>query len=95
MKFITDSVHWTAIAVTVLLLNTFCPAKAFSPSSLHSFTAATPTQVTVTGDSFQGRILTSALFERISNKRRKELGIPDGADEYDLDQALNNNTVRQ
>ena len=29
---------------------------------------------------------------RISDKRRKELGINDNEDEYDLDVALNNNT---
>jgi hypothetical protein len=28
----------------------------------------------------------------INKKRRKELGLPDDADEYDLDVALNNNT---
>ena len=35
---------------------------------------------------------SSSLLRAINNKRRKELGLPDDADEYDLDVALNNNT---
>lgn len=40
---------------------------------------------------------TTALFvnrgnKQISNERRKQLGLPDDADEYDLDKALENNT---
>ena len=39
-----------------------------------------------------GRFPTE-LFERISEKRRKQLGIGEGEDEYDLGKALETNTV--
>jgi hypothetical protein len=40
----------------------------------------------------QQRRLRASSLRAINNKRRKELGLPDDADEYDLDVALNNNT---
>lgn len=35
---------------------------------------------------------STTLFRKISSERRKQLGILDTEDEYDLDYALNNNT---
>jgi hypothetical protein len=35
---------------------------------------------------------SSVLFARLSDKRKKELGVADDEDEYDLGQALNANT---
>ncbi|KAL3815589.1 hypothetical protein ACHAXA_001568 [Cyclostephanos tholiformis] len=40
----------------------------------------------------QHRQRRSFSLRAINKKRRKELGLPDDADEYDLDVALNNNT---
>lgn len=39
-----------------------------------------------------GRRSTTKLYKKISQERRKQLGILDTEDEYDLDFALNNNT---
>jgi hypothetical protein len=36
--------------------------------------------------------LSPALFAKLSDKRKKELGVSDDEDEYDLSQALNTNT---
>jgi hypothetical protein len=40
----------------------------------------------------QGGRSTTKLYKKISQERRKQLGILDTEDEYDLDFALNNNT---
>ena len=38
------------------------------------------------------RLTTSVLLAKLSDKRKKELGVADDEDEYDLSQALNANT---
>lgn len=38
------------------------------------------------------RLTTSVSFAKLSDKRKKELGVADDEDEYDLSQALNANT---
>lgn len=43
-------------------------------------------------DSRRVRQSSSSLFKKISQERRKQLGILDDEDEYDLDFALDNNT---
>ena len=39
-----------------------------------------------------GRLQSTSLFKKISQERRRQLGINDDEDEYDLGFALNNNT---
>jgi hypothetical protein len=59
-------------------------ASAFSPRPLvKTFGTTSP---------LCRRLAETRLYERISDKRRKQLGIGEGEDEYDLGMALNNNT---
>ena len=77
----------TSFVLTTLLLGLLPSSTAFTPSSLKllKYPSAQTQQ--------SGGIPTE-LFERISDKRREQLGIGEGEDEYDLGKALERNTVR-
>jgi hypothetical protein len=62
-------------------------APFHSPSSFK--TTASCSITTLCAQKGKGKVKD---FNRISQKRRNELGIPDDASEYDLDEALNQNT---
>lgn len=70
--------------VAVVLVQLLELASAFSP--LASVRTVAPTSP------LGHRLADTRLYERISEKRRKQLGIGEGEDEYDLDKALDNNT---
>jgi hypothetical protein len=75
----------------------FLPALPLShafapPSCQRSGTAFRVQHRSVLFKEQQHRRRRSFSLRAINKKRRKELGLPDDADEYDLDVALNNNT---
>lgn len=55
------------------------------PRQASTVSTQTPAQVA-------GKFSSTTLFKKISQERRKRLGIEDGEDEYDLDFALDANT---
>ncbi|KAL7471860.1 hypothetical protein ACHAXS_012167 [Conticribra weissflogii] len=94
-------------SVTVLLLSILPLIRCFSPCNHkagtaiqkftlpHSFTVAT-TPYTAPSSLFKSSALEAkkqiAPQKKITQQRRKQLGIADDEDEYDLDFALDNNT---
>ena len=79
---------------TLLLLLPFLPLlHAFAPHRSNIILSSTTHQHGPPSSSVVARRTTlSPLNLRIDNKRRKELGIADDEEEYDLDVALANNT---
>ena len=80
----------TCFVFTACMLHLLPTISAFSPSSAKRASLARTASFT-----FQPTApiaTTTQLYERISDKRRKQLGIGKGEDEYDLDVALNTNT---
>mmetsp|Transcript_24440 Transcript_24440/g.37028 ORF Transcript_24440/g.37028 Transcript_24440/m.37028 type:complete len:126 (+) Transcript_24440:3-380(+) len=75
----------------LLLILPFLPfLEAFAPCPSRSgVTSFSPRSLGV--DRHQ-QLQLPVLNMKIDKKRRKELGLPEDADEYDLDVALNNNT---
>lgn len=80
----------SAAVAAAMFLHLLPSSTAFSPSinSLSSYKIATGAAIpaSTTGTT------TTQLFEKISDKRRKQLGIGEGEDEYDLGFALEQNT---
>jgi hypothetical protein len=76
---------FSAAVVAIVLVQLVDLASSFSP-------LASVTVVPTTNTLLNHRLADTRLHERISEKRRKQLGIGEGEDEYDLGQALNNNT---
>lgn len=79
----TTSSLTTLVAALMLLL---LPSSLAFSSSMASLSSATRSL------DASNQISSTQLFERISDKRRKQLGIGEGEDEYDLGKALENNT---
>lgn len=75
------------IAIVLFLLPCLPLLHAFAPHKSGSSTSATihRYQQQLQKDIF-------SLNAGYDKRRREELGLPDDADEYDLDEALNNNT---
>lgn len=87
MKYFSASL-FSAVVAALMLLQLLPSSLAFSPAiaSLSSTsTSASPLSSSRVSSSTQ-------LFEKISDQRRKQLGIGEGEDEYDLGKALENNT---
>ena len=83
-------VSLSAILLVILSLTTFS-VEAFSTglsSSTRPWTSST-TYLTATS---RNNNKQAPRIQKITSKRRKELGINDDEDEYDLEMALNNNT---
>jgi hypothetical protein len=80
--------------IQIIILSFLCAVTFFLPSS--SAFAVYPQTVTVSplGLSQSSPLVLKAQkkFDRFTKNRRQELGLPDDADEYDLDEALRNNT---
>ena len=70
------------VTLTSTTTNAFAPTNTFVTTRLQSATASTPATT----------ISTALATKKIADKRRKQLGIADDEDEYDLDFALDNNT---
>ena len=83
MKSIANLILPIVAAAAVLQL--FAPCAAFSPSTATQKTLSLNHQVSSPYSKTQ-------LFERFTEQRKKQLGIIDGDDEYDLGMALENNT---
>ena len=80
-----------ALSVTVVLLQLLPISFAFSPPC----PVMSPAVVvgTFSANHFHPhRLSKTILYEKISEKRRKQLGIEEGEDEYDLGRALEVNT---
>lgn len=76
-----------------LLVAGFCSLQLFSPTVVVvAFSPRVSTRRADTSSIVQARISRIQLHEKISDKRRKQLGIGEGEDEYDLGVALNTNT---
>ena len=73
------------IVVVAVILQLFAPCAAFSPSKIMS-------QKTLSFNQVPSPYSKTQLFERFTEQRKKQLGIIDGDDEYDLGMALENNT---
>ncbi|CAB9510198.1 expressed unknown protein [Seminavis robusta] len=89
MKFF-QHLHLAPLAFVMLLqmiplVSGFSPRTMISTTTTPSLTERFPRGVP---DSSSTRLFNG----KISKKRKAELGIPDGADEYDLYEALRNNT---
>ena len=77
--------------VVILAVQLQGVVHAFAPqASLMGKVAASRTLLGTTGR-YHHRVDTE-LYARLSDERRKQLGVGDGEDEYDLGMALNNNT---
>ncbi|KAG7349612.1 hypothetical protein IV203_012209 [Nitzschia inconspicua] len=73
------------VVLSVLLLSS--TGEGFSMGMLRTLTPTTRTSLAATPRNKQ-----SSKVQKITSKRRKELGINDDEDEYDLEMALDNNT---
>ncbi|KAG7374178.1 hypothetical protein IV203_013273 [Nitzschia inconspicua] len=73
------------VVLSVLLLSS--TGEGFSMGMLRALTPTTRTSLAATPRNKQ-----SSKVQKITSKRRKELGINDDEDEYDLEMALDNNT---
>ncbi|KAL3776809.1 hypothetical protein ACHAW5_006228 [Stephanodiscus triporus] len=74
----------TAALLLLFILPLIHPLHAFAPSSCQGSDIVHRRRRRASS--------SSPLLRAINQKRRRELGLPDDADEYDLDVALNNNT---
>jgi hypothetical protein len=84
---LTGSFAVCAVLLMVMTATTTTNAFSVAPTSMatlsRQFSSANPTTITAR---------TTLYAKRITDKRRKQLGIADDEDEYDLDFALDRNT---
>ena len=80
------------ITAALFLIPLLPSVHAFAPQSCQRSAVHTHLDGRLQRQHQQQRRRRATSLRAINNKRRKELGLPDDADEYDLDVALNNNT---
>lgn len=75
------------ITLIILLASVAAVASGFSVASQSAFSRGRKAPLVANSG-----LASSALFAKLSDKRRKELGVADDEDEYDLGKALDTNT---
>lgn len=89
--------YWVRVArkemrkSTVIRMLVVLPCLA-AVGSAFTFTALSPGKSSVLRSLISDSRLSLALFGKLSDKRRRDLGVSDDEDEYDLSKALETNT---